>query len=47
MVGWPPVRKYRKNNIQAKKAECESGVYTDTNWLNYSAVELYNVAAYT
>ncbi|PWA62423.1 sec23/Sec24 protein transport family protein [Artemisia annua] len=26
VVVWPPVRNYRKNNIQAKKAECESGI---------------------
>ncbi|GJZ02913.1 auxin-induced protein 22D [Tanacetum coccineum] len=27
VVGWPPVRNYRKNNIQAKKTESESGMY--------------------
>lgn len=29
VVGWPPVRSYRKNNIQPKKAESEaaSGIY--------------------
>ncbi|KAJ0454028.1 putative transcription factor interactor and regulator AUX-IAA family [Helianthus annuus] len=28
VVGWPPVRNYRRNNIQAKKAsETESGMY--------------------
>ncbi|ONK64964.1 uncharacterized protein A4U43_C07F31970 [Asparagus officinalis] len=25
IVGWPPVRSYRKNSIQAKKAEAEAG----------------------
>ncbi|PWA92237.1 sec23/Sec24 protein transport family protein [Artemisia annua] len=30
VVGWPPVRNYRKNNIQAKKAECESRLYIQT-----------------
>ncbi|MCD7461594.1 Auxin-responsive protein iaa4 [Datura stramonium] len=27
IVGWPPVRSYRKNNIQPKKTESESGMY--------------------
>ncbi|KAG8370328.1 hypothetical protein BUALT_Bualt14G0105400 [Buddleja alternifolia] len=27
IVGWPPVRSYRKNNIPAKKTETESGIY--------------------
>lgn len=29
IVGWPPVRSYRKNNLQPKKAEPEvaSGIY--------------------
>ncbi|KAL2463696.1 Auxin-responsive protein IAA4 [Forsythia ovata] len=27
IVGWPPVRSYRKNNLQSKKAESESGMY--------------------
>ncbi|CAN4091200.1 unnamed protein product [Withania somnifera] len=27
IVGWPPVRSYRKNNIQPKKTEPESGMY--------------------
>ncbi|OIS98847.1 PREDICTED: auxin-responsive protein IAA4 [Nicotiana attenuata] len=27
IVGWPPVRSYRKNNIQPKKTETESGMY--------------------
>lgn len=27
IVGWPPVKSYRKNNAQAKKAEAESGMF--------------------
>ncbi|PWA40727.1 PB1 domain, AUX/IAA protein [Artemisia annua] len=27
LVRWPPMRNYRKNNIQAKKAESASGMY--------------------
>ncbi|CAI9260174.1 unnamed protein product [Lactuca saligna] len=27
VVGWPPVRNYRRNNFQAKKMETESGMY--------------------
>nr|AAD32142.1 Nt-iaa2.3 deduced protein [Nicotiana tabacum] len=27
IVGWPPVRSYRKNNIQPKKTETECGMY--------------------
>ncbi|KAL0302818.1 UNVERIFIED_CONTAM: Auxin-induced protein 22D [Sesamum angustifolium] len=27
IVGWPPVRSYRKNNLEAKKTETESGMY--------------------
>ncbi|KAM0057121.1 putative transcription factor interactor and regulator AUX-IAA family [Helianthus debilis subsp. tardiflorus] len=27
VVGWPPVRNYRKNNFQQKKSESESGMY--------------------
>ncbi|GER25488.1 auxin-responsive protein [Striga asiatica] len=27
IVGWPPVKSYRKNNVQAKKSENESGMY--------------------
>ncbi|KAK4434071.1 Auxin-induced protein 22D [Sesamum alatum] len=27
IVGWPPVRSYRKNNLQAKKTEAETGMY--------------------
>ncbi|KAL2230003.1 auxin-induced protein 22D [Sesamum indicum] len=27
IVGWPPVRSYRKNNLQPKKTESESGIY--------------------
>ncbi|CDO99147.1 unnamed protein product [Coffea canephora] len=27
IVGWPPVRSYRKNSLQQKKAEAETGFY--------------------
>ncbi|KAL0433585.1 UNVERIFIED_CONTAM: Auxin-induced protein 22D [Sesamum latifolium] len=27
IVGWPPVRSYRKNNLEAKKMETETGMY--------------------
>ncbi|CAI9771287.1 unnamed protein product [Fraxinus pennsylvanica] len=27
IVGWPPVRSYRKNNFQPKKVESETGMY--------------------
>lgn len=27
IVGWPPVKSYRKTNIQPKKTESESGMY--------------------
>ncbi|KAK2970610.1 hypothetical protein RJ640_011540 [Escallonia rubra] len=27
VVGWPPIRSYRKNNFQPKKAESEAGMY--------------------
>ncbi|KAL2486708.1 Auxin-responsive protein IAA4 [Abeliophyllum distichum] len=27
IVGWPPVRPYRKNNLQMKKTEAETGIY--------------------
>ncbi|KAL2242464.1 auxin-induced protein 22B [Sesamum indicum] len=27
IVGWPPVRSYRKNNLEAKKTETETGMY--------------------
>ncbi|XP_071704506.1 auxin-induced protein 22D-like [Rutidosis leptorrhynchoides] len=27
VVGWPPVRNYRRNNFQVKKTETESGMY--------------------
>ncbi|CAI9775937.1 unnamed protein product [Fraxinus pennsylvanica] len=27
IVGWPPVRSYRKNNLQPKKADSETGIY--------------------
>ncbi|XP_071715595.1 auxin-induced protein 22D-like [Rutidosis leptorrhynchoides] len=27
VVGWPPVRSYRKNIFQAKKSESETGIY--------------------
>lgn len=26
-MGWPPVRSYRKNSLQQKKAEAETGFY--------------------
>uniref|UniRef100_A0A6M2F6N1 Auxin-responsive protein n=1 Tax=Populus davidiana TaxID=266767 RepID=A0A6M2F6N1_9ROSI len=27
IVGWPPIRSYRKNNLQPKKAEAAAGMY--------------------
>ncbi|KAI5649350.1 hypothetical protein M9H77_35355 [Catharanthus roseus] len=27
IIGWPPVRSYRKNSFQAKKTEAETGIY--------------------
>lgn len=27
IVGWPPVRSYRKNCLPAKKTEAETGIY--------------------
>ncbi|CAK9168529.1 unnamed protein product [Ilex paraguariensis] len=27
VIGWPPVRSYRKNCLQPKKAEAETGIY--------------------
>ncbi|KAA8548726.1 hypothetical protein F0562_000410 [Nyssa sinensis] len=27
VVGWPPIRSYRKNSFQAKKIEVETGIY--------------------
>ncbi|XP_059632423.1 auxin-induced protein 22D-like [Cornus florida] len=27
VVGWPPIRSYRKNSFQSKKTEAETGIY--------------------
>uniref|UniRef100_A0A5B6YXV1 Auxin-responsive protein n=1 Tax=Davidia involucrata TaxID=16924 RepID=A0A5B6YXV1_DAVIN len=27
VVGWPPIRSYRKNSFQPKKMEAETGIY--------------------
>ncbi|GJU26491.1 auxin-induced protein 22D-like protein [Tanacetum coccineum] len=42
VVGWPPVRSYRKNILQVKKNELESG----SVWL-YSEKEGYNGSMHT
>lgn len=47
IVGWPPVKSYRKNNAQAKKAEAESAMYVKVSmdgapYLRKIDLKLYN-----
>ncbi|KAI3469682.1 hypothetical protein Pfo_026345 [Paulownia fortunei] len=47
IVGWPPVKSYRKNNLQPKKTEAESGMYVKVSmdgapYLRKIDLKLYN-----
>ncbi|KAL3812525.1 hypothetical protein ACJIZ3_013793 [Penstemon smallii] len=47
IIGWPPVRSYRKNNLQTKKTESETGIFVKVSmdgapYLRKIDLKIYN-----
>ena len=48
IVGWPPIRAYRKNNFQAKKSEFEGpGIYVKVSMYGAPYLRKIDLKVYT
>ncbi|XP_022739397.1 auxin-responsive protein IAA4-like [Durio zibethinus] len=48
IVGWPPIRSYRKNNFQPKKSECEGpGIYVKVSMDGAAYLRKIDLKVYT